>query len=163
MQLWVLSVNMKYIFYPLIIASVLVSILVYLAVSISKVYFKFDLSGISIGNLTSGSKINLKINSYIENLNKFKINFSGLFVQLFYNNDLIAASTDVNTNKYTVPANGKFNFQEDIDLFINKASLLLVKNIAINKIANKPTTIEYHVRVKLFNISIPVIKDSFTI
>ena len=152
---------MKYLFYPIIVIAAVVAIYVYILTVISKIYFKFDLSGIKLTELGIGGigKVNIKINSYIENLNDFRINFSDLFVQLFYQNELIATSTSVDTNKYTIPSKGKFNFIGDMNLFINTTTINIVKDI----IAKKPVSVDYIVNVKVFNIAIPPIKDSFTI
>lgn len=154
---------MKYIFYPLIIAAALVSVWVAVMVSISKVYFKFDLGGISIANLTASlasgiPKIDVNVKASIQNENPFKINFSDLFIQLFYNTQLIAASKQVNINKYTVQPKSVFQFQEPIEVFVNTASIAVIKDV----VAKKPVLIEYHVRVKIYGVRIPVIVDSFT-
>src|SRR3972149_8141587 len=138
---------MKYLFYPIIVISAVVDIYVYILTVISKIYFKFDLSGIKLTELGIGGigKVNIKINSYIENLNDFRINFSDLFVQLFYQNELIATSTSVDKNKYTIPSKGKFSFIGDMNLFINTTTINIVKDI----IAKKPVSVDYIVNVKV--------------
>lgn len=151
---------MKYIFYPVIIAAALVATYIAIMVAISRVYFKFDLGSISVAQLTTTNpKIDVTINAQIQNENDFKVNFSDLFIQLFYNNQLIAASKQVNKNKYTVPSKGKFQFQEPVEIFVNQTSISLITDMA----SKKPVNIEYHVRVKIFGVRIPVIVDSFTV
>jgi len=150
---------MKYIFYPIIIAVVIVAIYIYVLVSISKIYFKFDLAGISLGEITDQSKVNLKINSYIENLNKFRITFSDLFVQLYYKNELIASSIKKDINKYTIPLKGTLSFKEDLQLFVNNTTVKLITDIA----TKQPVSIDYIVNVKIFGIKIPPIKDNFPV
>lgn len=149
---------MKYIFYPLIIISVLVAIYIYVRLVISRIYFKFDLAGIDVTQL-QGSKVNVKINSYIQNDNIFPITFSNIFVQLYRSNQLIASSVSEDNNKYIVQPSGKFIFQDDIQIFVNPTTTSMVVDI----IAKKPVSIEYIVKVKLWGISIPAIKSNFII
>lgn len=150
---------MKYIFYPIIVAAVIVSIYIYILVIISRFYFKFDLSGISLAQLSGTGKINVKINGSVQNDNDFRVTFSDLYVQLFYNKELIATSQKVDDKKYTIPAKGKFQFEETVDLYVNPTTLQLAANIALKV----PTEIEYQVRLKIFGIKIPTIIDKFTI
>jgi len=154
---------MRFLFWILIVVSIIVALFVLLRVAISKIYFKFDLAGIDITKLTlaniTQAKVVVKINASVQNENNFKINFSDLFVQFFHNNELIATSQDIDTKKYTIPAKGKFQFQEDIDIYINRATIKIASDI----VAKKAVEIEYHVRVKIFNINIPSIVDKFTI
>lgn len=116
-----------------------------------KPFDKSDIVGIKISDLVQGKKLTISINSYIENQNNFKINFSDLYIQIFHNNELIANSTTLDTKKHTLPANGNVTLPESIDIYGNQTTINIVKDIALYK----PVKVNYKLDVKVFGIKIP--------
>lgn len=141
----------------IILIAALVGIGFYLKDAFEKLKFKFDLSGINLSQLKSGT-INVKAGVTIENKNKFNITFSRLFVRLFYNNQLIAQSKEAREEKIVVPKNSEIKFIEDIEVYVNSATIDLVKN----SIAKESVEIKYEIDLIVFGIRIPTIKNSFT-
>lgn len=115
---------------------------------IDNVTFRFNIAGINFSSLLNPI-INIK--TTITNKNNFFIIFSKLYVELFYNGDLIAQSNGVDNKTHFIPINGTTSFDTEMKL---NANILKIK---------QPIKIDYKIDVYLFGFKIDTITDSFTI
>lgn len=135
-----------------------------------------DLTGFKNAQSAQSKSFVAKVNTCIANGNPFDIAFSKLFIEIFYNNVLVASSELVDEKTYTIPSlkedattkekvYGKICFPENIQVFINSAST----DLFLQKIFTKsPVKVEYRLSFKVFGVwvgkgIIPAVEDSITI
>lgn len=127
--------------------------------SFDNIDFEFDFGGIDWKNVSVSSQgINVLVT--VKNKNTFPIPFSNLLAKFFYNGKLIAQSSKVDTNNYSVPPNGQLQFIEKIDLF-----LVDISNISLLQklVTKQKVEINYQVNIQVFKVTLPTIQNSFNI
>lgn len=118
-----------------------------------------DLQGLSLQDLANiaftgtTKEVTAILGMDIKNENNFSIPFSNLRAQLFYQDTLIAETTD--TRSYNVPANGGLAFSNPVKIILNNAGgqLLIAKATGGNPI------IDYVIKANVFGIPLPSIKN----
>lgn len=118
---------------------------------IDNIKFIFKIENIFWPPFASILSANVNIQTRIENRNPIFIIFSHLYVRLFYNNELIAQSKDVDIATRFIPVNGELTFNHE-----------MVVNVNIFKI-KQPIKIDYEIDVHVFGFKIETIKSSYTV
>lgn len=145
-----------------LIAVAVYLIYTYLKKVSDKINIRIAFKGVDLGNtsvpvflssLNAGivNNVKLKLAAIITNDNSFSIPFSNLVAELFYDGILVAKTTDeLSQKKFVVPANGQLEVLDNVNVFLNAASVKLLTQTLNNQ---KPT-ITYSVRVKIFFIPV---------
>lgn len=114
-----------------------------------------DLANIALLSQTKTITVGLSMD--INNQNNFSIPFSSMNVKLFYDNTLIAQTSDTLLNSQQVPANGTLKISDQVNVILNNAGAALL----IEKIKGRAVTIIYEINMKVFGIPLPSIKQNF--
>ena len=118
-----------------------------------------DLQGLSLADLANiaftgqTKEVTAVLGMDIKNENNFSIPFSNLRAQLFYQDVLIAETTD--NRSYTVPANGSLAFSNPVKIILNNAGGQLL----IEKASGRQPIIDYKINANVFGIPLPSIKN----
>lgn len=119
---------------------------------IDNIKYSFDIEKIKLQPFTSiVPKIDVDIETTIENKNPIFIIFSDLHARLFQNGKLFANSKQINKRAYLVPINGTKTFTDTFTVNLNVLQV------------NVTQPIDYEIDVRIFGIKIETIKFSFTI
>lgn len=120
------------------------------------------LQGLNLNGLTPVDLANALFNSIskditvtlamdVKNDNNFSIPFSSLKVKLFYNDAVIAETSDMLSGKQSVAANATFTATDTVTVTLNDAGL----NMLIEKAKGNKVKIDYKILVKVFGIPLP--------
>lgn len=143
----------------LIILLVLILIGLYGYSIISKIDFDFNIKNFNFGSFiikdlkSDGSKTIITIEYVINNRSNTTIKFKDLYVEAYYNNKLIAKSTDnYNNSKEIVLDKRKsdIKFEQEYYVLLNKESIELATRIA----SSKPVDIGYLVKVNILGFKL---------
>lgn len=104
-------------------------------------------------------EINALVTMDINNQNNFPIPFSSLKVQLFYNGDLIAETSDAFTQNQSLPANGTLYATDNVKILLSGTSA----QMAQDKIKNGKITLQGRTIVKIFGIPLPKSFQTYTL
>lgn len=121
-----------------------------------------DLKGLTLADITSiafsgeEKQVDAQLGMDIKNENNFSIPFSNIKAKLFYDNELIAETTD--DASHTVPANGIFPLSNLVNIHLNGAG----GRMLIDKLQGKTPMIDYEVSANVFGVPIKNIKNNFT-
>lgn len=153
----------------ILLVLLIIALLVWYAVSVwdrltFNIYFKsVDLSGLNLADLEKillgeTKVIHTTIGADLENKNPFSISFSNLKVKMFYENALIAETSDkIKNTKYTVPAKGNLSIEDTADIILNPSSV----NLIAQGLTNRKPNIDYTVNLRVWGIPLPRIKNDF--
>jgi len=139
---------------------VLIFVLIYVQGKMiyNRIFFEFgfrgaDLSGLDIQGLLIGGTTDatIKMSAKVVNKNNFSISFSDLHAWLYFENVLIAQTSDaLAKNKVTVQPNSSAEIVDNVRIFLNKQSLSLLKQAALKQ----SPKIQYTVKLKIWGIPI---------
>lgn len=139
----------------IIAAIVLLLVLGYLYIKKiwGKISFVFTFKGIDLGNIDltnlTGTNAKIRVGLKVMNDNNFAIPFRKVRAWMYYENTLIAqTSEDLSAKTFEVPANGVIEVEDSVNTYINSASLRLIKEI-VNK--TNPA-ISYKIKINVFGI-----------
>lgn len=140
-----------------IVVSAIVATLAYIGIYftankqkvIDNIKFSFKIGQIQFAQVQP--KIDVDIETTIENKNPIFIIFSDLYVRLSQNGKQFANSKQINKNAYLIPINGTKTFTDTFEVNLNVIGV------------NMKSAIDYEVDVRIFGIKIETIKSSFTI
>lgn len=146
-----------------ILLAVFLILFVYLYVSLvlSRVFLDISMSGLNLSGLNLSSLVNngktsfaLKLKVIVKNRNKFSINFSDLYAEVYSNNQLIAKSSELQSNyqKINVPGLSEKSFNEELDVVLSASSINLIRD----KFNGKPIKLDYIIKLKVFGVRIKV-------
>lgn len=132
---------MRIIFTLLIIAGIIVALYFAVMTAIAKVSFEIgfkglDLSNIALDNVISGSSTaRVKIGAKLVNRNNFPIRLGNFHIWIYYNNVLMAQSTEEpgNFNKIIMPAHGTAEVTHDVTIYLNTQVLQLLRDLKDRK------------------------------
>lgn len=116
-----------------------------------------DFNGITLADIANivltgqPKEVNALITMDVVNQNNFPIPFSSLKVKLFYNDQLLAETSDAFTQKQSIPANATLYATDNVKILLSGAAAQLAKD----KIQNGHVTLNYKVMVKIFGIPLP--------
>lgn len=116
----------------------------------SKIKFEFGISGIDIlnidvSNFLTGGNIMVPIRAKITNDNSFDIPFKKLRAWLYYDNTLIAKTSEkLASESFNAPAGGHVDLVDPVNIYLNNSSLNLIKSLG-----NNPE-IKYTVKLTIF-------------
>lgn len=124
----------------------------------NKIIFTFsfrgiDLSQLSFDSLTSSGETSTKLilNLGIKNNNSFSIPFKNMKVWMYYDKTVIAeTSSDLASKTFLIPANGKIDITDAVNIHFNSASIKLLKEAALKK----GPKVDYTVKVNVFGIAL---------
>ena len=126
------------------------------------IYFKsVDLSGLTLADVEKilGGEtkvINTTLGADIENKNPFSISFSRLKVKMFYEEELIAETSEkIASTKYTIPAKGKLSIEDTADIILNPSSV----NLIAQGLTNRKPSIDYTVDLRVWGIPLSIKND----
>lgn len=105
----------------------------------------------SIGNSFS----TVDLTTTIENKNNFDIPVSGLYIELYYQGQLVGKST-VPSEKFIVPMNGSITITQNVTIYLNSTL-----NVAAKILSKELITFDYIARGIVFNVVPLQIRDSF--
>jgi len=143
----------------LIVLFVLILIALYVKSIIDKIEFDFNIKNLNfkdfiLKDITSqGSKTLITIEYLINNKSNSTIKFKDLYIEAYYNNKLIAKSTDnYNNSKEIVLDKRKsdIKFEQEYYVLLNKESIELATRIA----SSKPVDIGYLVKVNILGFKL---------
>lgn len=119
--------------------------------------FKFNIASVDLTSLVGGGTITVPVVVTITNENGFSIPLKNVKAWIYYENTLIAQTSEALTAfSYTVPAHGNLPIIDpSVNLFVNSASLDLVRNIGNHPLVN------YTISMTVFGISFSY-SDTFT-
>jgi LEA14-like dessication related protein len=123
-----------------------------------------DFNGITLEDAASivlaGSQkeINALIAMDVSNKNNFSIPFSSLKVELLYNGQTIAETSDAFTQKQSIPANGVLYATDNVKIILSGAAAQL----ALDKLQNGKATINYKIKLNVFGIPLPKSFQTFS-
>ena len=124
----------------------------------SRIRFDFDLKGLDpskfLTKLLKG-RIDVDIKVTVTNKNNFNIPISNLYIELFYNNQLVANSID-RSSLLNIKANDKTALSHWVDLNLSENTFELLKKI----VKKEEPEVYYIVRGKLWFIPFKI-KNSF--
>lgn len=147
----------------IIAAIVLLLVLGYLYVKKiwDKISFVLSFKGIDLGNIDlsnlTGTNAKIRVGLKVMNNNNFAIPFRKVRAWMYYDNTLIAqTSEDLSSKTFEVPANGVIEVDDSVNTYINNASLKLIKEI----VAKTNPAINYKIKINVFGIPFSY-SDSF--
>lgn len=152
------------IFWSVVIGLIVLLIIGYFVVknAVDNLSFKFDLKGIdpsslSLSGILKGEgTISAVIATTVSNGNGFGININAVDTEIYYQNQLVARSAG-QSSRIHIDANKDTVFNHSMNVFINKYSLDLIKNIK----SGAHPEITYKVNLKIFAVPF-LIEDSHT-
>lgn len=132
-------------------------------ITFSKPYVQdWDLKGTTLADLAdiafqgAEKEVDVQLGMDIKNDNSFSIPFSKVKAKLFYDNQLIAETTD--NASHLVPANGVLSLSNLVKIKLNGAGGTMV----IDKLQGKTPVINYEIDANVYGIPLPTIKNNFT-
>lgn len=123
-----------------------------------------NLQGLTLTDLASiafegqSKTVTVTLAMAIKNDNNFSIPFSNMKVKLYYDNTIIAETSNLISGKQVVPANGALTVSDTVNVILNNAGGKLL----IDKINGGHPSIDYSISLKVFGIPLPNIKNNFT-
>jgi len=145
-----------------IIILVLVLIFIWLRMIYNRIYnritFEFgfrgaDVSGLNIQSLLLGGQTDatIKMSAKVINLNGFSFSFSDLRAWLYYDNTLIAqTSENLAKQQIIVQKNSSAEIVDDVKIFFNKSSVKMLKEVALKQ----QPKVQYTVKLKIWGVPI---------
>lgn len=109
---------------------------------------------LSVVNNTSFSNINLS--TVINNNNTFNIPVEGLYLEVYYQGNLIGKSTSP-SERFVIPAKGSIKITESVTLYLSNSI-----GIAAKLLANQPLEFSYVVKATIFNFIPLTYRSTFT-
>lgn len=149
---------MKSLFYISIVVILALLLYYYFKIVKARITFNFKLRDIKVGTINiadikdDNAKLKIGVGIEIENKNKFSISFSDLYLWLYWNNNLIAKTSDIPEakKKVYIPSNGKAYFVEPIDIYINKNTIGFLAELKLKK----EVDIKYVVSLRILGLNI---------
>lgn len=119
--------------------------------ALSKLEYEYKISKFNIREIFKG-KLGISLDFIIKNKNSFPITIGKVYLELYYQNVLIAKTPKVIPNTQ-IKANSATTIKDFyLDLYLNKESGEIIKKY----LAKQPITFQFKTKFSLFGIGIPI-------
>ncbi len=141
----------------IILLAIITAIYLYVQLLVSRLDFNFglskiDLSKFQLGRVITGGSSNAKVvvDASITNANSVNLSFSNLYIEIYYNETLIAYSTDNISNyaKVVIEAGSVTIIQEELNIVVNGNTV----DFGLKMNLNEQLLISYKIRLKLLGL-----------
>lgn len=139
-----------------LVAVIGISAFIYLKLFTARIKYNFGISSMSFASLnlidllTKGaSEFTIGVLTEIENNNGLSVTIADPFVRLYYNEKLIAySSNDTQKQSVAITKMGKVSFNEDLNIIVGSNLIDLITNLR----NNSDVKLKYKVNFKIFGI-----------
>lgn len=146
----------------LILVIVVFFVLVYLyyvhvSTELDNIDYKFDLRSVDFSKFNikdvvgDGAKIKSEIGIDLKNNSNLKLSFKDLYLELYYNDVLVARSSDDvnNFSRITISKHSDIYIKQSFDIFLNKSALAMIADVRKGK-----SVIGYKVKLNWFGLKV---------
>lgn len=129
--------------------------------AIGRINYDYTIKGVKLLklSLTEPSLAQVSVLINLKNDNKFKIQISNLYYEIYYKGNLLAKSSKESVAKILdIAASSTTSFNQEIEVFVDKTNLQVLKNY----VTNMPTDYEIRVVAEIKGVQIRLNKVKIT-